>query len=58
MMTLYRIIDLELNQIVAEGLDLNQARETLEFLQLDYPSVRFEIEPYTKRGLGRDPDLH
>ena len=57
----YRIIDTETNDIVATALTLEQAYETLEFLQLDHPRVRFELEPYTNytvRGLGRDPDLH
>ena len=57
----HRIIDTETNDIVATALTLEQAYETLEFLQLDHPQVRFELEPYTNyvvRGLGRDPDLH
>ena len=57
----YRIIDTETNDIVATALTLEQAYETLEFLQLDHPNTRFELEPYTNyvvRGLGRDPDLH
>ena len=59
--TSYRIIDTQSNDIVAQALTLEQAYETLEFLQLDHPHTRFELEPYTNyivRGLGRDPDLH
>ena len=57
----YRIIDVDANIIVATALTLEQAYETLEFLRLDHPHTRFELEPYTNyiaRGLGRDPDLH
>ena len=47
MQTVYRIIDLSTNSIVAEGMTHAQAQQTLKFYQLDYPSHTFEIESYT-----------
>ena len=62
MIVLYRIIDLDTNQQVAEGMTLSQAHETLEFYRLDHPHSKFELEKYTlsrvRQGFGRDPDLH
>ena len=48
MQTLYRIIDCNTNTIVAEHMTHAQARETLGFYQLDYPTHTFEIESYTQ----------
>ena len=59
-MVRYRIIDHK-HFTVANSLTLEQAHETLEFLRLDNPSERYEIESYTPPApwrLGRDPDLH
>jgi|SaaInl6LU_22_DNA_1037377.scaffolds.fasta_scaffold235142_1 hypothetical protein len=59
-MVRYRIID-SLHAIVANSLTLEQAHETLSFLELDNPHERYEIESYTPPvawRLGRDPDLH
>ena len=47
MRTLYRIIDTLTQQIVAESMTQTQAKQTLKFYQLDYPSHTFEIENYT-----------
>ena len=59
--TLYRIIDEQRNEIVADRLSYEQASETVQFYSLDYPDGKFTIESYTTtrhRGLGRDPDLY
>ena len=60
--THYRIIDLETDSIVAQGItEYSQAHEIVDMYRLDYPTVDFEIESYTHytvTGLGRDPDLH
>ena len=59
--TLYRIIDEQRNEIVADRLSYEQASETVQFYALDYPNTKFTIESYTTtrhRGLGRDPDLY
>ena len=56
----YRIVD-DCNETVADRLTYEQAAETLQFYQLDYPSSRFTIESYTTthhKGMGRDPDLY
>jgi hypothetical protein len=61
MQTLYRIIDTSDYSIVAQGMELSQAHETVKFYEQDNPNCRFEIESYvryTVRGMGRDPDLH
>lgn len=60
--TLYRIYDHTDKNILANGLDQEQAHQVLHFLKLEYPHNELEIESYTqsaiKPGLGRDPDLH
>ena len=59
-MVRYRIID-QSQAIVANSLTLEQAHETLVFLELDNPQERYAIESYTPPTawrLGRDPDLH
>ena len=59
-MVRYRIIDSS-QSVVANSLTLEQAHETREFLGLDNPTERYEIESYTPAApwrLGRDPDLH
>ena len=59
-MVRYRIIDHK-QATVANSLTLEQAHETLAFLELDNPHERYEIESYnqpTPWRLGRDPDLH
>ena len=48
-MTQYRIIDLDTDSIVANGIHtLPLATLTLEQYQLNYPTCRFEIETYNK----------
>ena len=48
-MTHYRIIDLDTDSIVANGIHtLPLATLTLEQYQLNYPTCRFEIETYNK----------
>ena len=48
-MTQYRIIDLDTDSIVANGIPtLPLATLTLEQYQLNYPTCRFEIETYNK----------
>ena len=49
MQTLYRIIDTSDYTIVAEGMHLRQAEETLKFYTLDNTHSEFEIEKYTKQ---------
>ena len=60
--THYRIVDLETDAIVAQGIaEYAQAHEIAAMYQLDYPNTDFEIQSYTHytvTGLGRDPDLH
>ena len=47
MQTLYRIIDLDDDSIVASGIPTpQQARITLVQYQLDYPNTAFEIDTY------------
>ena len=47
--TRYRIIDLDTDSIVANGIHtLPLATLTLEQYQLNYPTCRFEIETYNK----------
>lgn len=62
MVTLYRIYDIDTGEMIANGMDANQAHEMLQLYQLQYPECRFEIESYqqssVKPGFGRDPDLH
>ena len=63
MITLYRIYDATDNEILADHIDTyEQAHETLQLYQLQYPHDKLEIESYTrssvKPGFGRDPDLH
>ena len=62
MVTLYRIYDIDTDEMIANGMDANQAHEMLQLYQLQYPECRFEIESYqqssVKPGFGRDPDLH
>ena len=48
-MTQYRIIDLDTDSIVANGIHtLPLATLTLEQYQLNYPTCRFEIDTYIK----------
>ena len=48
-MTQYRIIDLDTDSIVANGIPtLPHATLTLEQYQLNYPTCRFEIDTYIK----------
>ena len=48
-MTQYRIIDLDTDSIVANGIPtLHDATLTLEQYQLNYPTCRFEIDEYNK----------
>ena len=48
-MTQYRIIDLDTDSIVANGIPtLPLAQLTLEQYQLNYPTCRFEIDTYIK----------
>ena len=57
----YRIVDATDNEILANNLTLEQAHETLDLLEAQYPGNKLEIESYTYypiTGLGRDPDLH
>ena len=60
--THYRIVDLETDTIVAQGItEYSQAHEIVDMYRLDYPRSDFEIQSYTHytvTGLGRDPDLH
>jgi len=60
--THYRIIDLEEDRIVAQGItEYAHAHEIVDMYKLDYPTGSFEIQSYTHytvTGLGRDPDLH
>jgi hypothetical protein len=47
--TRYRIIDLDTDSIVANGIHtLPQAKLTLEQYELNYPTCRFEIDTYIK----------
>jgi hypothetical protein len=47
-LTVYRIIDLDDDAIVASGIQtIALARQTLEQYQLDYPECEFEIEKYS-----------
>ena len=48
MCRLYCIIDLDNNTIVAEGMTLAQAQETIKFYRADNPGCCFEIEHYSK----------
>jgi len=60
--TLYRVIDRERNEIVANGLPSYEEAYTIASMyEVDYPSTGFEVESYTHytvKGLGRDPELH
>lgn len=62
MLRKYRIIDTCCDEIIANALaSYEQAYESLQIFQLEYPEHRLEIEEYTVytvKGLGRDPDLH
>jgi hypothetical protein len=63
MYTHWHIIDARTQEVVVEKLlDLNQANETLQILQLQNPNTQYEIvetqQSSVKPGFGRDPDLH
>ena len=48
-MTQYRIIDLDTDSIVANGIHTyHDAQLTLAQYQLDYPECKFEIDTYIK----------
>ena len=48
--TLYRIIDLDDDRIVASGISSRTlAQQTLEQYQLNYPRCKFEIDTYTTK---------
>jgi len=61
-LTNYRVIDTDLNQVVANALPSYEAAyEIATMYKLDYPNSTFTVESYTLytvKGLGRDPDLH
>ena len=63
MYTHWHIIDARTQEVVVEKLlDLVQANETLQILQLQNPNIQYEIvetqQSSVKPGFGRDPDLH
>ena len=63
MYTHWHIIDARTQEVVVEKLlDLVQANETLQILQLQNPNTQYEIvetqQSSVKPGFGRDPDLH
>jgi len=63
MYTHWHIINTRTKEVVVEKLlDLSQANETLQILQLQNPHVEYEItqteHSTVKPGFGRDPDLH
>tara|TARA_Y100000590_G_scaffold327609_1_gene371950 strand:+ start:822 stop:992 length:171 start_codon:yes stop_codon:yes gene_type:complete len=53
----YRIIHTD---ILCDGMDKNQALETLQMFQSNTPNKKYEIEEYYPEAnrIGRDPDLH
>ena len=55
----YRII---LKDILCDGMDENEVRETLQMFQSTNPNKTYEIEEYNfdplANRMGRDPDLH
>ena len=63
----YRIIqrdaicdDIVMSQKVWDGMDEDQALETLLMFQSNTPDKKYEIEEYYPEAnrIGRDPDLH
>ena len=63
MITYYRIVDIQTNEIVANSIPTaNQAQEVMHFYCRDYPKNKFVVEEYqqssVKSGFGRDSDLH
>jgi len=63
MYTHWHIIDARTKEVVVEKLlDLVQANETLQILQIQNPDTEYEIvetqHSTVKPGFGRDPDLH
>ena len=63
MYTHWHIIDARTKEVVVgKLLDLSQANETLQILQLQNPHAQYEItqteHSTVKPGFGRDPDLH
>ena len=56
----YRIIQ---KDILCDGMEKNEALETLQMFQSNTPDKKYEIEEYDYippegKGMGRDPDLH
>tara|TARA_R110002020_G_scaffold154883_1_gene335579 strand:+ start:23 stop:193 length:171 start_codon:yes stop_codon:yes gene_type:complete len=53
----YRIIQ---KDILCNGMDENEALETLLMFQSNTPDKKYEIEEYDSEAnrIGRDPDLH
>ena len=53
----YRIIQ---KDILCNGMDENEALETLLMFQSNTPDKKYEIEEYDPEAnrIGRDPDLH
>jgi len=63
MYTHWHIIDARTREVVVDKLlDVSQANETLQMLQLQNPHAEYEIietqHSTVKPGFGRDPDLH
>ena len=55
----YRIIQ---KDILCDGMEKNEALETLQMFQSNTPDKKYEIEEYNlnpvANRMGRDPDLH
>ena len=53
----YRIIQ---KDILCDGMDKTEVRETLQMFQSNTPDKKYEIEEYDPEAnrMGRDPDLH